>query len=322
MPNVRRRMLVAVLSLGAASTVTLPARAADDYPSKPITLYVPFAAGGGTDLSVRMVEPVVAKLLGQKVLVVNRQGTATINSVVTGTADGYTLVVGSTGNLASLPHNPGTPYTRSDYIPVAQLTAVPALLAVPAASPYNNLGDLISDAKKKGSGGVKVGISPLASISHLAMIQIEKAYGVKFTYIPHKSNGDVMTAVLGGHVDVGSVDVAAAGPRIIEKAVKGIAVYSAARMPELPDVPTVREQGTDLVFGFFNIILAPKGTPPAVVQKLDAAFRDALKDPEVVARSKSLNIPIAYLGPAEARAAIDRSYDTFGQLLTELGLKK
>src|SRR3954466_4426360 len=96
------------IAFGLASTVA----DAQDYPTKPVTIYVPFAAGGGTDLSLRMLEEAVSKNLGQKVVIVNKTGTATIYQVVTGTPDGYTLVVGSTGNLAAVPHNPGAPYTR------------------------------------------------------------------------------------------------------------------------------------------------------------------------------------------------------------------
>ena len=295
---------------------------AQDFPSKPITLYVPFTAGGGTDLSVRMLEESVSKNLGQKVVIVNKTGTATIFQVVTGAPDGYTLVVGSTGNLAAVPHNPGAPYKLDDYIPVVQVTNVPALLVAPGNSPFNSLTDVVAAARKSAPGAIKVGISPLGSISHLAAIQLEKAFNIKFTYIPHKSNGDVMTAILGGHVDLGSVDVAAAGPRLTSKTVKGLALYRATRLPEFPDVRTVKEQGADITFGFYNVILAPKGTPDRVVATLQEAFRKALADPAVIERSKTLYLPIEYLGPRESRQAIDRSYDVFGKLLAELGLAK
>ena len=294
---------------------------AQDYPTKPVTVYVPFTAGGGTDLSIRMMEDAVSKNLGQKIVIINKTGTATIFQVVTGTPDGFTLVVGSTGNLAAVPHNPGAPYKLDDYIPVVQLTNVPALLVAPAGSPFNSLADVVAAAKKS-PGGLKVGISPLGSISHLAAIQLEKAFGIKFTYIPHKSNGDVMTAVLGGHVDLGSVDIAAAAPRLASNSVKGLALYSATRMAEYPQLKTVKEQGADIVFGFYNVILAPKGTPDRVVSILHEAFKKALEDPAVIERSKSLNLPIAYLGPKDARRKIDESYETFGRLLSELGLKK
>src|SRR5205823_4121556 len=112
---------------------------AQEYPTKPVTLYVPFAAGGGTDLSVRMLEENVSKNLGQKLVIVNKTGTATIYQVVTGPADGYNLVVGSTGNLAAVPHNPGAPYKLDDYVPVIQVTNVPALLVAPGNSPFSNL---------------------------------------------------------------------------------------------------------------------------------------------------------------------------------------
>ena len=309
--------------LAALAALCLPTLAlAQAYPSRPVTVYVPFAAGGGTDLSVRMVEDAVSKNLGQKLLIVNKTGTATIYQVVTGAPDGYNLVVGSTGNLAAVPHNPGAPYKLDDYIPVVQITAVPALLITPGNSPYNNLTEVVA-AAKKAPGSIKVGISPLGSISHLAMIQIEKAFNVKFTYIPHKSNGDVMTAVLGGHVDVGSVDIAAAAPRLASNSVKGIALYNPTRMADHPQIPTVKEQGANIgFFGFYNVILVAKGTPEPIVEKIHEAFRKALQDPTVIERAKGLNIPIAYLGPKESRQVIDQSYETFGKLLGELGLKK
>jgi tripartite-type tricarboxylate transporter receptor subunit TctC len=300
----------------------LPAVAhAENFPTKPVTLYVPFAPGGGTDLSVRMLEESVSKALGQKLVIVNKTGTATIYQVVTGKPDGYTLVVGSTGNLAAVPHNPGAPYKLDDYVPVVQVTAVPAMLVTPIDSPYKSLQDVVAAARQGKS--IKVGISPLGSISHLAMMQLEKALNVKFTYIPHKSNGDVMTAILGGHVDVGSVDVAAAGQRITSREVRGIAIYNPTRFAQYPDVKTVREQGADIgFFGFYNVILAPKGTPPDVVKRLHDAFKAALDDPAVIERAKALDLPIAYLNSEDSRKQIDRSYETFGELLGELGLKK
>ncbi|MSP95815.1 MAG: tripartite tricarboxylate transporter substrate binding protein [Betaproteobacteria bacterium] len=298
---------------------------AQDYPTKPVTIYVPFAAGGGTDLSVRMLEEAVSKNLGQKVVIVNKTGTATIYQVVTGTPDGYNLVVGSTGNLAAVPHNPGAPYTREDYVPVVQFTSVPALLIVPANSPFHSMADIIAAARKTAPGTpgtLKVGISPNGSISHLAAIQLERAFNIKFGYIPHKSNGDVVTAVLGGHVDIGSVDIAAAGPKMASNSVRGIALYREARLPTFPELRTLKEQGADISFGFYNVILAPKGTPDRIVAVVHDAFRKALQDPAVIERSKRLNLPIAYLGPQDSRMAINQSYDIFGKLLDELGLKK
>lgn len=310
------RAFVALLALLFSAAANAQA-----FPSKPITLYVPFAAGGGTDLSARMLEESVSKHLGQKVVVVNKTGTATIHAVVTGTPDGHTLVVGSTGNLAAVPHNPGAPYTREDYIPVIQLTSVPALLIAPGSSPFNSLADVIA-AAKAAPGALKVGISPLGSISHLSAIQLEKAFNIRFGYIPHKSNGDVMTAVLGGHLDLGSVDIAAGAPRLATRSVKGLALYRSTRMPEFPDLKTLKEQGADISFGFYNVILVAKGTPQDIVTTLHDAFKKSLEEPAVIERAKKLNLPIAYLGPQDSRKQIDDSYETFGKLLTELGLKK
>ena len=312
-----KRMLVQVFLVLLA--VAAPA-GAQEFPSKPITFLIPQAPGGGTDLSVRIIEPVASRLLGQKVVLVNKAGTATLHQLTTSVPDGYTLAVASTGNTASQPHNPGVPYERTDYVPIIQLTNVPSVLVVPAGSPLRTLADLVAAAKKGQS--VKIGTTALGTSSQLAAMLVEKAHGVKFSYIPHKSNGEVMTSVLGGHLDAGSVDISSAGPRISAQAVHPLGVYTDRRMPEFPSIPTMKEQGVEGTMGFYNIVIAPKGTPERVITVIHDAFKRALMDPEVVEKARNANIPLAYLGPKESREHMDRSYELMGVLIRELGMAK
>ncbi|MGE5641220.1 MAG: Bug family tripartite tricarboxylate transporter substrate binding protein [Clostridia bacterium] len=309
---IRRLSLATLLSLVVAGA------AAQDYPSRPVTFLIPQAPGGGTDLSIRMVEPVASRALGQKIVVINRAGTATLLQLTQAAPDGYTIGVASTGNTAAQPHNPGVPYERTDYVPIIQITNVPSILVAPAGSPFSSVADIVAAARKGQS--IKVGTTALGTSSQLAGVLIERAFGIKFTYVPHKSNGEVMTSILGGHLDLGSVDLPSAGPRL--SAVKGIGVYTDERLKELPDLPTMKEQGVSGTMGFYNIVIAPKGTPDRIVKVLHDAFKKAMEDPEVIEKARAAYIPLAYLGPQASREQINRQYDLMGTLLRELGLAK
>lgn len=315
-------MKLPVFPAALALLLAAGSAAAQEFPVKPITFLVPQAPGGGTDLSVRIVEPAVSRILKQRVIVVNKPGTGTLLQLTTSAPDGYTIAVASTGNTAALPHNPGVPYDRYDYIPVVQLTNVPSVMVAPANSPLKTVADVVAAAKKGGPGSLKIGTTALGTSSQFAAVLVERAYGIKFTYVPHKSNGEVMTAVLGGHLDLGSVDISAAGPRIAAQAVRGIGVYSDQRLPDAPSLPTMLEQGVKGSMGFYNIVIVPKGTPERVISVLHDAFKKALEDPEVVEKSRAANIPLAYLGPAASREYMERSYQLMGELIRDLGLKK
>lgn len=308
----------------------LPAGApamAQAYPTKPIEVLVGFAPGGGTDLTIRMLEGAVSKELGQKIIVTNKPGaggTMVFNQFLNAAPDGYTLAMGTTAGLTIQPHvQPDqVMYKRDSYVPVIQLSNVPNLLIVPPDSPYKTLAELIDAARKSPPGQIKVAITTLGNTLHLPMVQLEKQYGVKFTYIPHKSSEPIVTAVMGGHVDAGVADLAAAGPKLTSNSVRSLGLFSANRLASLPSVPTMKEQGADVQASFYNLVVAPKGTPDAIVKRLHDAFHKAMLDPAVVERATSMNLPLDYLDGAQSRARLDRDYTTFGALLGDLGLKK
>jgi tripartite-type tricarboxylate transporter receptor subunit TctC len=319
----RRPLLVALafaLAFGPSSMAT-----AQNYPTKPITLIVPYSPGGGTDLTVRMVEEAASRRLGQKIKIVNKPGAAgTVGhrQLTQAAPDGYTIAVVGVGSTAMRPHTTDVGYGPGDYFPILQLNTVPFLLVAPGNSEFKGLKDVFDAARKSPPGKLKVGITSRGSWLHLSMLRLEKMGGVKFTYIPHGSSGEVVTSVMGGHLDLGNADIPSAGPKVVSGDVRALGVFTARRQSDLPDVPTLKEQGTDLGGFYYNMLIAPKGTPDGVIQKLHDAFKGALEDPDVGRRAAQAGIRLEYLGPADSQARINDFYETAGVLLRELGATK
>lgn len=311
---------------GLALLGTVAAAHAADYPTKPIQVLIPFAPGGGTDNTMRIVEEAASKALGQKLVLVNQpggHGSRAVTQLKQAAPDGYTIGIVPTGPIASVTHTTEVPYTKDDFIMVIQLTHVPNTLVAPKDSPFNSLKDVIEKARKSPPGTLKVAIAGSGSASsHLPMVDMEKQANVKFTLIPHKGGGPALIPVMGGHVDLGSVDLSVSGPKIKAGNVKAIGIFADKRNKDFPNIPTLKEQGYDLEGGFFNMIMVPKGTPANVVKRLHDAFKTAIEDPAVIARAKDLNLVIDYLGPEDCRKKVDRYDATIGKLVIELGMGK
>jgi putative tricarboxylic transport membrane protein len=301
--------------------------AAQGYPTRPIEVLVGYAPGGGSDLSIRLTEGAASKYLGQKIIINNRPGaggTVMMNQFVKAAPDGYTLAIGSTATLTVQPHIESATvlFKPDDYVPIVQISNVPNFLIVPADSPLKTFKDFVEFTKQSPPGRVKAGITSIGTTLHLPFVQMEKMYGVKFTFIPHKSSAPVVTAVMGGHIDVGGADMAAAAAQIRAGTVRALGIFAAQRLPALPEVPTLKEQGADIEAGFYNMLLAPKGTPEPIIAALHEAFRKVLTDPEVIERAAKSDVPIAYLDGRASRERLDRNYKVIGSLLKDLGLAK
>jgi tripartite-type tricarboxylate transporter receptor subunit TctC len=300
---------------------------AQSYPSRPIEVLVGYAPGGGSDLSIRLTEGAASKLLGQKIVINNRPGaggTVMMNQFIKAAPDGYTLAIGSTATLTVQPHVEASAvlFKPDDYVPIVQISNVPNFLIVPADSPFKSFSDFIEFAKKNPPGRVKVGITSIGTTLHLPFVQMEKLYGVKFTFIPHKSSAPVVTAVMGSHLDAGGADMAAAAAQIRAGTVRALGIFAAQRLAALPNVPTLKEQGADIEAGFYNMLLAPKGTPEAVIATVRDAFRKVLTDPELIERAAKADVPIDYLDGPACRERLNRNYEVIGSLLRDLGLAK
>jgi tripartite-type tricarboxylate transporter receptor subunit TctC len=276
------RNTLAALSLAA----TAAAAVAQDYPTKPIKLIVPFPPGGGTDIMSRVVAQKLGDMNKWTVVVDNRPGAGGnigVEAAARSAPDGYTIVMGQTSNLAinptlfkSLPYDP-----LKDLVPVALVGEGPIALAVRAESPYRTLADLIAAAKAK-PGAVTMASPGNGTVAHLTGVRLMQATGVKFEHIPYKGASAAIPDLLGGNVDFYLASVPSVASHVHSGKLRVLAVTSDKRSPIFPDVPTVGESGYK---GFSAVtwfgILAPAGTPKAVVDKLNAAINKALADPGV-----------------------------------------
>ncbi|HXW41404.1 MAG TPA: tripartite tricarboxylate transporter substrate binding protein [Xanthobacteraceae bacterium] len=292
----RRRLLH--LAAGAAALPMLPRlAAADDYPSRPITMVVPFAAGGGTDLVARVLAEPMAKALGQTIIVENVAGAAGIigvGRVVRAAADGYTLSIGTltthvlTGGLYKLDFDPLT-----DLTPIAELAYEPLLICVKNGLPVKNLQEMIAWLKAN-PDKASVGIPGAGSTGNLAGISFAKTTGTTFQFVPYRGDGLAVQDLMAGQIDMMIEPSSNFVAQVQAGTVKALAVTAKTRHPGMPDVPTVDEAGLP---GFYVSIWfglwAPKGTPAAVIAKLNAATVAALADAGVKAKLNTLGEQIA-----------------------------
>jgi tripartite-type tricarboxylate transporter receptor subunit TctC len=280
--DARRLVGAALLALAA---VAAPA-AADDYPDRPVRLVVPFPAGGGADNLARMIMPKVAQVLGKPIVIDNRPGAGGnvgAEVVAHATPDGYTLLYGTNGTHAinrslygSLRFDP-----VRDFAPVSRMTLIAAMLFVNVDLPVTSTAELVQYAKAH-PGKVNFASAGNGTTSHLAGELFRTMAGVDIVHVPYRGGALAAADVMGGQVQM-MIDVMPnAFPLVKGGRVRGLAVTTARRFPSAPEYPTIAESG---VPGFevsaWDGILAPAGTPAAVVDKLNAAIRQALDDPQL-----------------------------------------
>lgn len=279
-----RHFLASVLALGLATAA--PWAAAQAWPSRPVTIVVPFPAGGALDNVARAIAEPMRAELGQPVVVDNRAGAGgTVGSAVVARAapDGYTILLGSVATHAiaaglypKLPYDP-----LADFAPITQLTSSPLVLAASLQSNVGTVAELIAAAKAK-PGGLNYASTGNGTALHIAGEAFRKAAGIDVVHVPYKGGGQAATALLAGEVNY-----ILANPQLVTAflqagKLRGLAVTGAARLDALPTLPTLKEAGLPGVdvttwFGLW----APKNTPPALVDRLNAAARKALALPEV-----------------------------------------
>lgn len=274
-------------SLGFAllASMAVPAQA-QDYPSKPITLVVSFSAGGNNDLRARQLGVPVGASLGQTVVVENKPGASGNighDFVARAAADGYTLGVGAMGpltvNPALFPKMSFNP--AKDLVPVVLVEKAPLVLVTRSDKPFKSLKDVLAAAKAR-PGTVTVGNAGSGGAHHLSAELLEDVAGLQVIHVPYKGGGPAATALLGGEIDMMFEQTYAALPSIQAGKTRALAVTSDKRLPSLPDVPTMAELGfPGVTVSNWLGIVAPKGTPPAVVRKLNEVFNKALSAPDM-----------------------------------------
>lgn len=275
------------------------------YPDRPITLIVPFSAGGGADNAARIIANGMEAVSGQSVVVENKAGASgSIGAaqVARSTPNGYTVLYDAS-SFAINPVLRKLPYDADkDFIPVSQAVVVPNILVVAPNSPYESLGDLVKAAKAEPHQHTYASYGP-GSLAQMAAELLKKGTGIAMAHIPYKGGAPAMVDVMGGHVEAYFANAASSLNYVTSGKLRALAVTSKDRMPELPNVPTVSESGVpDFSVYEWNGFFLPKSTPEEVTRKLEQIVKAALARPDIKSKLGELGLTVVGSSPKEFKA--------------------
>jgi len=303
----------------------LAAHAQTDFPTKAITMIVPFPPGGVADITARPVAEAMGRILRQPVIVENKAGAGGgvgMAYVAKARPDGYTVLL-ALSSISIIPEADkviGRPpmFQLNQLVPIARFTADPTVLAVRADSPYKSVADLV-EAAKKAPGTIPYGSSGNYGTMHVPVEMLGAAAGVKWLHIPFTGAGPAVVALLGGNVEFIS-----SGPSTVVQHVKAgkvrvLASWGDARHPALPDVPTLKELGYDALFSQWTGLFVPAGTPDAVISKLRDAARAAVQDDALRAVFVKVETPLQYLDQPEFAVFWDADSRKLADVVKRIG---
>ena len=328
-PSLRRHWLKTLLAASVGASLTLAAGTASAqaaYPNKPVRLVVPFATGGVTDTSGRLIAEHLSKRLGQQVIVDNKPGASGnigTQMVAAAEPDGYTLLLGFDGTMVINPHVfPRIGFdTLKDFAPIGKIGDAILILVSHPGVPAKTLRDVIALSKTQ-SGGLSYGTSGTGGTPHIAGELLKQRTGANLTHIPYKGGGQAMTDLLGGTIPLVYTAVAGAIQHVRSGKLHAVAVSSAQRAPSLPDVPTFIESGVaDFDINSWVGLLAPAKTPAAIVDKLNTELNAVLNDPVVRERLSTLGISASPGGPEKFGRDMARDLARYGQVVKAANIK-
>ena len=276
--------LKGLAGLAAAALAAAPAFAA--YPERPVTVVVPFAAGGATDVIARIYADHMSRTLGQQLVIENvtgAGGTIAATRVARAAPDGYTLLMGNLGTqAASVGLYPNLAYDpRTDFSPIMNAAATPMLVAAKKDLAVKDFREFVAYVKAN-AGKLNYGTGGVGATSHLTCLFLDTLLDVKVQHVPFRGSGPALNALIAGQIDYVCDQTVGIVPQVQAGEVKGLVVAVKSRIPVIPDVPTAEEQGLpQFQAAGWNALFAPKGAPPEIVEKLNAAARAALKDESV-----------------------------------------
>jgi tripartite-type tricarboxylate transporter receptor subunit TctC len=310
-----------------AAIIGVPAAAAaQDYPSRPITLIVPYAAGGGNDVMARAAADKMSRTLGQQIVIENRGGAGgsiATRQIAKSAPDGYTLGLGGTGTLAINPTlyaNAGYD-PRKDFAPVGLIATSALVVCVHPSLPVRSIADLIALAKRE-PGKLNFASAGAGSGIHLGTEYFATMAGIKLTHVPYKGSSPALTDLVGGHVAIYFSSLPPAVGLVKEGKVRALAVTGAKRSPIFPDLPTVAEAalpGYEAVLHYG--VVAPAGTPRAIIDKLSAALRAAVMSDDLKTRLADDGAEPLPSTPEDYAADIDREESKWSTIVKKSGAK-
>jgi tripartite-type tricarboxylate transporter receptor subunit TctC len=318
---------LAAIVLFACNACFAAQATADSYPSRPIRLIVTFPPGGSADVLARTIQPRLEKRLGQPIVIENRPGAGGVTGidvVARSAPDGYTIGIGAAGALAvnvslkeKMPYDP-----FADLVPISGLVKTPFILAAAASFEPNSVRDIVALARAKPEA-VAIGHGGNGTAMHLTAQLFNHMAGVNITLVPYRGTGPATQDVLAGHIPLAISDIPTALALIQSKQIKVLAVSTKERFEALPDVPTFEEAGLSGYesIGWFGFV-APAGTPPEVINKLNEAIIDGLKDPAMLEQVRSLGAIAMPGSPVQFARFIRSEYEKWAAVVAQTGAKE
>jgi tripartite-type tricarboxylate transporter receptor subunit TctC len=295
-----RRGLIAA---GLAAAVPMAARAQGAWPGeRPVQIIVPFPPGGGTDINIRAMVPFFEKHLpGARFITVNRPGAGAeigYTAMAQAAPDGYTIGVVITPSLQTNTIERTTRYSLRDFAYLGSVVEDPGGFFVAPNSPWRSVADLVR-AAKAAPGTIAVGTAGIGSDDHLLMIEFENAAGVRLNHVPFAGQAPAVTALIGGHIQIASMNMGESVGMMREGRVRALAAAGPSRFPMTPDVPTFAEAGYPIDTGVVRSLVVPVATPLPVLERLQGMLAATMRDPAWIAEAERLFIPLKYRTPQE-----------------------
>jgi tripartite-type tricarboxylate transporter receptor subunit TctC len=316
----------AALALFCAASACDGARAAEDYPRRPVRIFVPYGAGGAGDMTIRLLANKVSQNLKQPFVIENRPGAggiAAMRAVLSAPADGYTLGEMGNGQAISMSLFQNLPYdVLNDFAQISVAASFAILLAVPPTSPYKSVGELI-EAARKAPGKFNLGAINPGSTQNLSAVLFQQVSGAQFAIVTYRTTPDLVTALLRGDVDLGFDYFAGFESTIAAGKLRIIATSGDKRDPVLKDVPTAAESGLPgYVVSSWNGVAAPAGVPAPIITMLSTEIRKALVDPEVQERMLKLGLDARRSTPQEMHDRMARDIAKWREVIDKAGIPK
>lgn len=317
-------LAAAALLLAALFSPCIALAQADVYPSKPIRLIVAFAPGGSVDVVARVIAPRLSEKLGQQLVIENRAGASGIigtEVVATAKPDGYTLILHTIPFVANQFLYPKLPYAISDFAPISLVASSPSMVAVHPSLPVNSVRELLQLAKSQ-PGVLNYSAAGAGTNPHIAGELFNMLGNVDIMAIQYKGGGPALAALLGGEVKISFPNMAEAAPHVKTGKIRALALTGPKRTPVFPDLPTVAEAGIPgYEFTTWHGLLAPKGTPEAIVRLINEKLKEAMRSPDMVQRFEQMGLDNIASSPEQFAAHLKTEAEKWGKVVKQRNIR-